>query len=84
MVDTIYLDDGRIIDVRGESVRTAIDKVRSATGALDPLAQWKVKPTAEAIEAHYPDSQHQPDECEMCRFIHDAAKAFVSSTKARP
>lgn len=43
----------------------------------DPLSQWKSKPSAAEIEAHYPGSQHQPDECEMCRFTHDAAKAYV-------
>lgn len=30
IVDVIYLDDGRIIDVRGNSVRNAIDKARAA------------------------------------------------------
>ena len=29
VVDVIYLDDGRIIDVQGHSVRTAIDKARA-------------------------------------------------------
>lgn len=56
---------------------------RSELGKPDPLAQWKGKPSAEEIEAHYPGSQHQPDECEMCRFIHDAAKAYVSSERNR-
>lgn len=33
-VDTIYLDDGRIIDVRGNDVRAAIDRaiLRDADG----------------------------------------------------
>ena len=34
IVDTIYLDDGRIIDVRGGDVRKAIaEKMREAPGA---------------------------------------------------
>lgn len=52
---------------------------QSATAPLDPLPTWKGKPSADLIEAHYPGSQHQPDECEMCRFIHDAAKAYVAA-----
>lgn len=50
---------------------------RSGPEGIDPLAQWKARPSAEEIENHYPGSQHQPDECEMCRFIHDAAKAYL-------
>lgn len=39
--------------------------------------------TPEMIEAHYPSSQHQPDECEMCRAIHDIAKEALSIPAAR-
>lgn len=40
--------------------------------------------TAEEIEGHYPTSQHQPDECEMCRAIHDIAKEAITPTPAAP
>jgi hypothetical protein len=64
-----------------EDILTDLQSARSAIESrpLDPLQQWKARPSADEIEAHYPDSQHQPDECEMCRFIHDAAKAYVSA-----
>lgn len=59
-------------------------EARSATEPRDALAQWKSRPSAEEIEAHYPGSQHQPDECEMCRFIHDAAKAYINAAPQVP
>ena len=35
--------------------------------------------TADMVEGHYPSSQHQPDECEMCRAIHDIAKEALNA-----
>lgn len=34
--------------------------------------------TPEMIQAHYPQSQHQPDECEMCDAIHQIAKEALA------
>lgn len=35
IVDTIYLDDGKIVDVRGNSVRNAIDKAMARWPGTD-------------------------------------------------
>ena len=37
--------------------------------------------TPEAIVAHYPQSQHQPDECEMCDAIHKIAAEALGGVK---
>ena len=68
------------VTARAEALLAALP---SETARPDALPQWNSKPSADEIEAHYPSSQHQPDECEMCRFIHDAAKAYVSADRHR-
>lgn len=86
--DWWLMDEGEYqVCTKGSALAKALEAIaRSSTSQPDPLAQWKSRPSADEIEAHYPSSQHQPDECEMCRFIHDAAKAYLGarSSTAQP
>jgi len=76
---------------RDEAIRECMATIRAYAATLPDAPQPATQRskaahhaahglTAAMIDAHYPISQHQPDECEMCHALHEIAKEAIEAS----